>query len=157
MCNCNNDDSGIVYGCDYVKNFRLFGYATGAYLNKCPICKKEFMGDKHAVMCLECAIKLAEEPKIEKTQEEKIDVKTIIQKEVEKHRGELIQDSLDIVELVDFAEDDEDYYYVVLSFNHGIYWTSAFCTPIWLKDKLSENIYNGLKKIWDLNKKNGRK
>jgi len=42
-------------------NFRLFGFATGSYVNNCIECSKEFIGDKRAIICLECAIKKANE------------------------------------------------------------------------------------------------
>ena len=41
--------------------FRLLGFATGSYSCTCSTCEKEFIGDKRASMCLECAIDRAEE------------------------------------------------------------------------------------------------
>lgn len=53
----------IKYSLNSVGNFRLFGFATGNYECKCIECGSKFIGDKRATMCLECAIKAAEEPK----------------------------------------------------------------------------------------------
>ena len=41
---------------DYTDGFRLLGFATGFYTNKCTDCGKEFTGDKRACMCFDCAI-----------------------------------------------------------------------------------------------------
>ena len=41
---------------DYTDGFRLLGFATGFYTNKCTDCGKEFTGDKRACMCFSCAI-----------------------------------------------------------------------------------------------------
>ena len=79
--------------------------------------------------------------------------KVIMQKEVEQHRGELCFDLLDLVELVDFGEDDEDYYYIVRTRQGKIYWTSGVTIPVWLKNQLTEVDYNRLKYLWDMNKK----
>ena len=46
--------------------FKLLGFATGAYSCRCSTCEKEFIGDKRASMCLECAIDKAEELRLEK-------------------------------------------------------------------------------------------
>lgn len=51
----------IEYRLDFVHNFRLLGFATGSYINTCIKCSKEFTGDKRATICLECAIKKANE------------------------------------------------------------------------------------------------
>lgn len=58
---------GIEYGINSVKNFRLFGFATGAYQCICKKCLKEFIGDKYAITCLHCAIQKAEKSNV-KTQ-----------------------------------------------------------------------------------------
>jgi Zn finger protein HypA/HybF involved in hydrogenase expression len=50
----------IKYENNMVGNFRLYGFATGSYHNECSSCGKQFIGDKHSVQCLECAIKHAE-------------------------------------------------------------------------------------------------
>ena len=38
-------------------SFRINGYATGDYLNKCWSCNRSFFGDKRSVICLPCALK----------------------------------------------------------------------------------------------------
>lgn len=81
------------------------------------------------------------------------EVKKSMQKEVEEHCGELCFDVLDLVELVGFGEDDEDFYYVVRTLQGKIYWTSGVMTPIWLKGQLREVDYSRLKYWWDMNKK----
>jgi hypothetical protein len=40
------------------KKYPIGGYAPGFYSCKCVTCKKEFMGDKRAVQCEPCAIKI---------------------------------------------------------------------------------------------------
>ena len=50
----------IKYDLDSVSNFTLFGFATGAYSCKCSKCGMEFIGDKRACYCLDCAIKQAQ-------------------------------------------------------------------------------------------------
>jgi len=50
----------IEYGLNSASNFRLFNFATGSYTCKCVYCGCDFIGDKRACQCLECAIKQAE-------------------------------------------------------------------------------------------------
>jgi hypothetical protein len=50
----------ITYSPDSVSHFRIGGFATGRYNCKCTDCGKEFIGDKHALQCLACVIKIAE-------------------------------------------------------------------------------------------------
>jgi len=46
---------------DYsVSNFKLNGFATGAYQCHCSSCKKKFIGDKRSIICLECAIQISD-------------------------------------------------------------------------------------------------
>lgn len=40
--------------------FRLGGFATGDYMNRCYACGDEFTGDKRALTCLPCAVDLVE-------------------------------------------------------------------------------------------------
>jgi hypothetical protein len=51
----------IKYGINTASDFQLNGFATGGYSKHCCECGKEFTGDKRAMLCLECAIKKAEE------------------------------------------------------------------------------------------------
>jgi len=51
----------VTYAIDCAFNFRILAFATGAYNCTCSICGIKFIGDKRAVQCLECAIKLVEE------------------------------------------------------------------------------------------------
>lgn len=52
----------VIYGSlNGVSNFRLHGFGTGSYLKTCTICKKEFIGDKRAVQCLDCALEYERE------------------------------------------------------------------------------------------------
>jgi hypothetical protein len=51
----------IIYREDMVGNFRLLGFATGAYMCTCRHCGVGFIGDKRAYQCLDCAIKMVEE------------------------------------------------------------------------------------------------
>jgi len=48
------------YDLNGVSDFKLFGFVTGNYNCKCLKCRKDFIGDKRAVQCLECAINQAE-------------------------------------------------------------------------------------------------
>jgi hypothetical protein len=41
---------------DQLRAWPLNGYAPGGYTCKCSTCEKEFIGDKRAVVCLECAV-----------------------------------------------------------------------------------------------------
>lgn len=46
-------------------SFRIGGFATGAYYNKCSICGEQFIGDKYAYQCLDCVIKKFDELLVE--------------------------------------------------------------------------------------------
>ena len=46
----------ITYAIDCAFNFKIGGFATGAYNCTCVDCKEKFIGDKRAVQCLGCAI-----------------------------------------------------------------------------------------------------
>lgn len=46
----------ITYAVDAAFNFKIGGFATGAYNCKCTICKERFIGDKRSNQCLGCAI-----------------------------------------------------------------------------------------------------
>ena len=59
-------ENKISYVLNSVSNFRLYGFATGAYNCACLTCGSFFLGDKRAIQCLECAIKVAESDKLEK-------------------------------------------------------------------------------------------
>jgi Zn-finger protein len=41
--------------------YPIGGYAPGNYISTCTTCKTEFIGDKRAVQCEPCAIKMTEE------------------------------------------------------------------------------------------------
>ena len=43
------------------EGFRLGGYATGNYTDMCILCGSQFIGDKRAINCLECAARYASE------------------------------------------------------------------------------------------------
>jgi len=43
-----------------VRGFYLLGFGTGTYTCKCVDCGKPFIGDKRAIQCLECVIKIVE-------------------------------------------------------------------------------------------------
>lgn len=49
--------------------YPIGGYAPGNYSCTCCICKTEFTGDKRAVQCEPCAIKMVEDKPIEETQD----------------------------------------------------------------------------------------
>lgn len=44
-----------------VGNFRLLGFGTGSYYNKCHSCGIVYLGDKGSATCLACAIRIAED------------------------------------------------------------------------------------------------
>lgn len=50
----------ITYAIDAALNFKILGFATGAYNCTCSICKEKFVGDKRAFQCLRCAIESVE-------------------------------------------------------------------------------------------------
>ena len=61
---------------------------------------------------------------------------------VASHRDELVLDCFDVVMLKDFADGDDDYYYVVIG-ERGTYWTSCVGPLYPLKNVLPEDEYNG--------------
>jgi hypothetical protein len=50
----------ITYAIDCAWNFKVGGFATGAYNCECTVCKERFIGDKRAIQCLGCAINTIE-------------------------------------------------------------------------------------------------
>ncbi len=60
------------------KKYPIGGYAPGNYWCKCCICKEKFMGDKRAVQCEPCAVKMKKESE-EPTNEGKGSNPTIVE------------------------------------------------------------------------------
>ena len=57
-------DYKIIIPKEELKKYPIGGYAPGYYMCNCSTCKTQFQGDKRAVQCEPCAIKMAkEEPK----------------------------------------------------------------------------------------------
>lgn len=48
---------------DILEHLRSKGYADGGYENNCIDCNESFLGDKRAIRCYECAMKLIKPPK----------------------------------------------------------------------------------------------
>ena len=69
---------------------------------------------------------------------------------VASHRDELVLDCFDVVMLKDFADGDDDYYYVVIG-ERGTYWTSCVGPLYPLKNVLPEDEYNRLEEVYKLN------
>jgi hypothetical protein len=70
---------------------------------------------------------------------------------IEKHKGELLLDFHEVVRLVGFDEDDQDYYYVLHSLKSGKYLESCVGALYPLKGVLPEKEYDCLVSIFDLN------
>ncbi len=45
----------------HLRQYPIGGYAPGNYMNHCVTCKEEFFGDKLAIQCETCALKLTKE------------------------------------------------------------------------------------------------
>ena len=76
---------------------------------------------------------------------------TIIKDFVNKHRGELVLDTFDVVMLEGFEDvPDEDYYWIVTG-EKGTYWTSCVSVLYPLKNVLPEEQYNRMLEIYNLN------
>ena len=50
----------VTYAINAAFNFKILGFATGSYNCTCSDCKEQFIGDKRAFQCLECAIEQVE-------------------------------------------------------------------------------------------------
>lgn len=74
----------------------------------------------------------------------------IITEFVATHRDELVLDMFNVVMLKDFADDGDDYYYVVLG-SRGTYWTSCVGKLYPLKNVLPDDEYNRLLEVYKLN------
>lgn len=71
---------------------------------------------------------------------------------VEQHQNELMIDpAWDIVKLVGFEDDGEDYYYIVYSGKRGKSFVSCVGKLIPLKGAISDEDYKDLIRSWDLN------
>lgn len=71
---------------------------------------------------------------------------------VEKHKGELLLDSCEVVRLVGFEDvEDDDYYYVVHSLRSGKFLTSCVGALYPLKGVLPDKEYEELVRVFDLN------
>lgn len=81
------------------------------------------------------------------------DNKKKILKEIEEHEGELVLDLFEVVKLVGFGEDEDDYYYRYLSLDRGLYRSSCVLGFMSLKGKLDDDNYKRLESIWKLNEK----
>jgi hypothetical protein len=77
----------------------------------------------------------------------------LIQREVNKHRNELVLDSpFQVVKLLGWTDQyDDDYYWVVYTYREGIKEYSCVGGFVWLKDKLSGFDYTHAVCVWDLN------
>jgi len=73
---------------------------------------------------------------------------------VEDHDGELVIDFFKVEKLIGFAEDDEDYYYIVKGIEGFEQWVSCVMDLIPLKGVLPEDSYNRLLKVFELNQDN---
>lgn len=73
------------------------------------------------------------------------------------HDGELVLDFFRVVQLIGFAEDDEDYYYIVKVVGGVEHWISCVMDLIPLKGVLPEETYNGLFRVFELNQEEERK
>jgi hypothetical protein len=79
------------------------------------------------------------------------DNKSMFLEFVKEHDGELVIDFFRVEQLVGFAEDDEDYYYIVKGIEGIEQWVSCVMDLIPLKGVLPEDSYNRLLKVFELN------
>jgi hypothetical protein len=77
----------------------------------------------------------------------------LIQRDVNKHRNELVLDSpFKVVKLLGWTDQyEDDYYWVVLSHREGIQLYSCVGGFVWLKNKLSGFDYYCAVEVWNLN------
>lgn len=56
--NCKDETCPLVeqYREKQKENLKPFGYAEGGYICRCHICKEQFIGDKRAITCKQCAL-----------------------------------------------------------------------------------------------------
>jgi hypothetical protein len=73
-----------------------------------------------------------------------------ILKEIKKHKGEICLYCLNMIKLLGFAEDDDDYYYRVQTLTKGEQWYSCVGGLIYLK-QLPKKDYKEIKRIFELN------
>jgi len=58
----NTDDcTSMIYNPTEELKYPIGGYAPGNYMCNCTTCKTQFIGDKRAVQCEPCAVKMVEE------------------------------------------------------------------------------------------------
>ena len=80
------------------------------------------------------------------------ETKKSILKEIKKHKGELGVYGLDIVKLVGFKEDEEDYYYYCETIGKGKMWLSCVGRINWLIGLPKED-YKEILRMFNLNYK----
>lgn len=70
---------------------------------------------------------------------------------IEEHKGELLIDGMTVVRLIDFKTDEDDHYYDVQSLKQGRYWTSCVGRLIPLKGRISDEDYQSLEHLFNIN------
>ncbi len=80
-----------------------------------------------------------------------MDKRKYFQNRVKKYKGQLVLDLFEVVRLLDFAEDESDYYYVVYNLKTGKEWCSFVGDFIPLKGYIPEKKYYRLLRIFKLN------
>jgi hypothetical protein len=70
---------------------------------------------------------------------------------VEDHKNELVLDGFSVVRLLDFDEDPDDYYYVLVDPRKGKYHLSCACGITVLKGAVTEKDYDHLEHLWKYN------
>ena len=79
------------------------------------------------------------------------DPKDDILKFIKEHKEELLLNNTAVVRLVGFHEDDQDYYYAILSLMSGFSYLSCVGSLIPLKGVLPEKEYNQIDHFFNLN------
>lgn len=81
------------------------------------------------------------------------DNRKIIQREVDKHRHELVFDSpFRVAQLIGWTDQfEEDYYYILWSREQGLHFQSCVGGFDWLKKRLSKKEYYNALKVWNYN------
>jgi hypothetical protein len=81
-----------------------------------------------------------------------MDNKKLFQKRCKKYKGQLVLNSFEVEMVLDFAEDDMDYYYVTYNLRTGKVWHTFVGDFIPLKSRLSKKKYDYMLEVFKLNK-----
>lgn len=78
-------------------------------------------------------------------------VKTIILDFIEEHKNEIVLFLDDVVQIIGFYEDNDDYYYDCIDSHGNLFHHSCVFTPIILKNKIDQLDYEYLENFFKMN------